>query len=172
MKNLLTVLLLSLPLLTQAATTTAPASNSTTAMGMLAQLPAFLTQLDKVRGKALTLAEKTAVTDVVTQGNSTVNGVQAKFLSTVSKTSGLDTATLGLLFPSATKPVTTSTLTSQVESKLGKKLGYVQKTGISAANSLRNNSLDSLKTSLSNGVGQKLGMDPALVSSLLPLLGF
>lgn len=178
MKNLLIALTLVMPLIACAAIAPAPATTAsaapatTSAMGMLAQLPAFLTQLDKARGTALTIAEKTAVTNVVTQGNNTANGVQAKFLSGVSKASGLDTAALGLLFPSATKPVDSSTLTSQVENKLGTKLNFMQKTGVTAANTLRNNSLDGLKTSLSNGVAQKLGMDPALVSSLLPLLGF
>lgn len=167
MKKLLIVLALMLPVWVQAA---APAAS--TAMGMLAQLPAFLTQLDILRGKALSVTEKAAVTSVVTQGNTTAQTIQGKFLGGVSKATGLDTATLGLLFPSATKSVSNSDLTSQIESKLGKKLGTLQKVGATSANTLRNNSLDSLKTTLSNGVAQKAGMDPAVVVSLLPLLGF
>lgn len=165
MKKILMMLALALPLYVQAEATS-------TALGMMAQLPAFLTQLDTVRGKALTVAEKTAVTNVVNRGNTTVNGIQDQFLSGVSKASGLDTATLGVLFPSATKPVSNSDLSTKLEGKMGSKLNLVQKAAVTSANTLRNNSLDGLKTSLSNGVGKKLGMDPALVTSLLPLLGF
>lgn len=172
MKKFLVIIALMLPLLVQAASATTPATAPNTAMGMLAQLPIFLTRLDTVRGKALTVAEKTAVTGVVTQGNTTVDGIQAKFLGGVSKATGLDTATLGLLFPSATKSVSNSDLTSKIEGKLGSKLGMLQKAGVTSANTLRNNSLDSLKTTLSNGVAQKVGMDPAMVTGLLPLLGF
>lgn len=161
MKKLLIALALTLPLVVQAAP-----------MDMLAQLPAFLAQLDTLRGKALNVTEKTAVTSVVTQGNTTAQSIQGKFLGGVSKATGLDTATLGLLFPSATKSVSNSDLTSQIEGKLGKKLGVLQKAGATSANTLRNNSLDSLKTTLSNGVAQKVGMDPAMVTGLLPLLGF
>jgi len=172
MKKLLMAMVLMLPLLVQAAAPATPATATNTAMGMLAQLPAFLTQLDTLRGKALSATEKAAVSSVVTQGNTTAQSIQGKFLGGVSKATGLDTATLGLLFPSATKSVSNSDLTSQIEGKLGKKLGMLQKAGATSANTLRNNSLDSLKTTLSNGVAQKIGMDPAMVTSLLPLLGF
>jgi hypothetical protein len=175
MKKVLMMFALALPLYVQAAATaTAPAAPTATgaALGMMAQLPTFLTQLDTVRGKALTVAEKTAVTGVVSQANTSLNGIQGQFIGGVSKATGLDAATLGVLFPSATKPVSTSDLTGKVESKMGSKLNFLQKTALTSANTLRNNSLDSLKTNLSNGVAQKLGMDPALVTSLLPLLGF
>lgn len=158
-----------------AATTTtapAPASAGTSAMGMLAQLPAFLTKIDTLRGKALSVAEKATVTDAVTQGNTTLNGIQSKFLGGIASATGLDAATLGAIVPSATQPVSNSDLTSKLESKLGKKLGFMQSTGVKAANSLRNNSLDGLKTSLANGVAAKVGMDPATISGMLPMLGF
>ena len=151
----------------------APApSASATAVNMVTQVPAFLTQLDKTRGKALTVAEKASVTDLVKKGGDTVNGIQNQFLGTASKASGLDVATMGVLFPSATKPVDTKELTSKVEGKLGKKLGFVQKTALTSANTLRNNSLAGFKTTLSQNVGKQLGMDPVLVEGLLPLLGF
>lgn len=158
-----------------AASTTAPAaptSTGTSAMGMLAQLPAFLSKLDALRGSALTVAEKATVTDAVTQGNNALNGIQSKFLGGIASATGLDAATIGAIIPSATQPVSNSDLTSKLESKLGKKLGFLQSNGVKAANSLRNNSLDGLKTSLANGVASKIGMDPATITSLLPMLGF
>lgn len=159
---------------TTGTTTTTPATNSTgtSAMGMLAQLPAFLTKLDTLRGTALSVAEKATVTDAVTQSNSALNGIQNKFLGGIASATGLDAATLGAIIPSATQPVSNSDLTSKLESKLGKKLGFMQSTGVKAANSLRNNSLDGLKSSLANGVASKIGMDPATITGLLPMLGF
>lgn len=158
--------------------TAAPASSSaapstgTSAMGMLAQLPSFLTKLDALRGSALSAAEKTAVTNVVTQSNTALNGVQNKFLGSVASATGLDAATLGVLIPSATQPVSNTALLSGLESKLGGKLSVLQSSGVKAANTLRNNSLDSLKTSLASGIGSKVGMDPAIITSMLPMLGF
>jgi|GEM_PF-1847768 len=176
MKKLFVVLALTLPLCAHAATSTAAAPAaapaSTGAMGMLAQLPAFLTKLDTLRGKALTATEKATVTDAVSQGDTAVNGIQAQFLGGISKATGLDTATLGAIIPSATQGVSNADLTSKIESKLGKKLGFIQSTGVKAANALRNNSLDGLKTTLSDGVAKKIGMDPATISGLLPMLGF
>ncbi|HEX6592599.1 MAG TPA: hypothetical protein VF050_11415 [Moraxellaceae bacterium] len=168
--------LVATPALAATATTTtaapATATTGTTAMGMLANLPAFLTKLDALRGQALSVAEKATVTDAVTQGDSALNGIQNKFLGAISTATGLDAGTLGAIIPSATQPVSNSDLTSKLESKLGKKLGFLQSSGVKAANSLRNNSLDSLKTSLANGVASKVGMDPATITSLLPMLGF
>lgn len=157
---------------TTAAPTAAPAATGTSAMGMLAQLPAFLTKIDTLRGKALSATEKATVTEAVTQGSNTANGIQNKFLGGIASATGLDAATLGAIIPSATQPVSNSDLTSKLESKLGKKLGFLQSSGVKAANSLRNNSLDSLKTSLANGVASKVGMDPATITGLLPMLGF
>ena len=164
-----------LPASAIAATTTAAAPATTTgasAMGMLAQLPAFLTKLDSLRGKALTVAEKATVTDAVTQSNTTLNGIQEKFLGGVSKATGLDAATLGAIVPSATQSVSNTDLISKLEGKLGKKLGFLQSGGVKAANSLRNNSLAGLKSSLADGIGKKIGMDGATITSMLPLLGF
>lgn len=159
---------------TPAATATAPAgaSTGTTAMGMLAQLPAFLTKLDSLRGKALSATEKATVTEAVTQGNNTATGIQNKFLGGIASATGLDAATIGAIIPSATQSVSNSDLTSKLEGKLGKKLGFFQNYGVKAANSLRNNSLDSLKTSLASGVASKVGMDPTIITGLLPMLGF
>lgn len=157
---------------TTAAPAAAPAATGTSAMGMLAQLPAFLTKIDTLRGKALTATEKATVTEAVTQGNNTANGIQNKFLGGIASATGLDTASIGAIIPSATQPVSNSDLTSKLEGKLGKKLGFLQSSGVKAANSLRNNSLDNLKTSLANGVASKVGMDPAMITGLLPMLGF
>lgn len=148
------------------------AADATTVPGMVVQIPAFLTKVESVRGKALTVAEKTAAASIITEGNNTANGIQTKFLGAVSKASGLDVATLGLLFPSTTKSVSNSDLTSKIEAKMGSKLGFMQRTAVTSANTLRNSSLDGLKGTLTNGVAQKLGMDPTLVTGLLPLLGF
>lgn len=166
--------LVATPALAATTTAAAPAAatTGTTAMGMLAQLPAFLTKLDGLRGKALTATEKATVTEAVTQGNNTANGIQNKFLGGIATATGLDAATIGAIIPSATQPVSNSDLTSKLEGKLGKKLGFLQSSGVKAANSLRNNSLDSLKTSLANGVASKVGMDPAMITGLLPMLGF
>ena len=178
MKKFLIVIATLLPLLSCTATgpapsgsTAAPSTTTASASNMLAQLPAFLSKLDSARGSALTLSEKVVVTGVVTQGDNAVNGIQSQFLGTVSKYTGMDTATLGALFPSATQPVNDGDLNRKLEGKLGSSLSSVQKAGLKTANTLRNNSLDSLKTSMSDGVAKKLGMDPALVSSLMPLLG-
>lgn len=165
--------LLSAPVV--AATTApaaAPAATGTGAMGMLAQLPAFLGKLDSLRGKALSATEKAAVTDVVTQGNSALDGIQNKFLGGIATATGLDAATLSAIVPSATQPVSNSDLISKLEGKMGKKLGFLKSNGVKAANSLRNNSLDGLKSTLVNGVASKIGMDPATISGLLPMLGF
>ncbi|MDI1301706.1 MAG: hypothetical protein PSX71_07360 [bacterium] len=185
MKKMFVILALALPLCAQAASTTAKttattatktttpsAPAGTSAIGMLAQLPAFLTRIDTLRGKALTVAEKATVTDAVTQGNTTATGIQSKFLGGVSKATGLDATTLGAIVPGATQGISTPDLTSKIESKLGKKLGFMQSAGVKTANALRNNSLDGLKTTLSDGIAKKIGMDPATIAGLLPMLGF
>lgn len=177
MKKILIVIATLLPLMSCTAAgpassgNAAPASATASASNMLAQLPAFLSKLDSARGTALSLSEKVVVTGVVTQGDNAVNGIQSQFLGTVSKYTGLDSMTLAALFPSATQPVSDSDLNNKLEGKLGSKLSSVQKAGLKTANTLRNNSLDNLKTSMSDGVAKKLGMDPVLVSSLMPLLG-
>lgn len=175
MKKIFLALALTLPLCAQAAstpaTTAAPAAASKSAMSMLAQLPAFMTRLDTLRGKALSVAEKATLSSAVAQGDSTATGIQSQFLGGLSKATGLDAAALGAMIPSATQGVSTSDLTSKIESKLGKKLGFLQSTGVKSANALRNNSLAGLKTSMTEGIAKKIGMDPAMISGLLPMLG-
>lgn len=176
MRKLFAILALALPVCAQATTPVQPAAvpapTSAEAMDMLTQLPAFLTRLDALRGTALSVTEKATVTDVLTQGSNTANGIQGKFLGGVSRATGLDTATLGSIIPSATKPVANTELTSRIESRLGKKMGFLQRGGVKAANTLRNNSLAGLKTSLTDGVARQVGMDPGLISAMLPMLGF
>lgn len=173
--TLVTCLGLALPVTTLAATTTAAPSAAptagATAMNMVTQIPAFLKKLDTLRGKALSVTEKAGVTEAVTQGNATLGGIQEKFLGGVSKATGLDSGTLGAIIPSATQPVGNSDLISKIEGKLGKKLGFLQSSGVKAANALRNNSLDGLKTSLAEAVGKKTGLDPQMITGLLPTLG-
>ena len=139
---------------------------------MLAQLPAFLSQLDAVRGKALTATETAGVTNILTTSNNAISGIQSKFINGVAASTGIDPAILSAAFPSATQEVSNSDLTSKLEDKLGKKLGFLQNAGITAANALRNNSLDGIKPTLVNGVASKAGVDPDTITSLLPLLGF
>lgn len=191
MKKAFVILALTLPLCAHATSTTAkttattkttatkttaaitPAAPAgTSAMGMLVQLPAFLTRIDTLRGKALTVAEKATVTDAVSQGDTAVTGIQSEFLGGISKATGLDATTLGAIVPVATQGISTPDLTSKIESKLGKKLGFMQSAGVKTANALRNNSLDGLKTTLSEGIAKKIGMDPATITGLLPMLGF
>lgn len=169
MKHIVLVLAMVLSFGLEAADAPSTASK---AVSMVTQIPAFLTKVETARGKALTAAEKTAATSVITEGNNTANAIQGKFIGAISKTTGLDAPTLNLLFPNATKSVSNSDLTSKLETKMGKKLGYLEKAAVTSANTLRSNSLDGLKSSLTNGVAQKLGMDPALVTTFLPLLGF
>jgi hypothetical protein len=176
MKKLLIALALTLPLYAHAATTTAPAATApaadTTAAGMMANIPAFLGKLDALRGKALSVSEKAAVTSTVSQGGGVLSGIQDKFIGGLSTASGLDAGSLGAIVPSATQGVSNSDLTSKIESKMGSKLGFFQGTAVKAANSLRNNSLDGLKTTLAEGVAKKVGMDAATITGLLPMLGF
>lgn len=162
---------LLLPFAAVAATSAPPASGATT-INMISQLPAFLKKLDTLRGKALSATEKAGVADVVTQGNNTLDSIQGKFVSGVAKASGVDGGTLGAILPAATRPIASADLVSSIQNKLGKRLGFLQSNGVKAANALRNNSLDGLKSSLAGGISRKTGVDPQVITGLLPILGF
>lgn len=175
MKKIITALILALPLSAIAATTaTAPAAAPTvnTAATMVANIPTFLTKLDTLRGKALSATEKAAVTGSLTQSNTLLTGIQNKFMGSLSKASGIEPAVLEAIIPSPAQAISNSDLTKKIESKAGKKLSFLQTGTLKAANALRNNSLAGLKTNVSTGVANKVGMDPAVIESLLPLLGF
>ena len=154
------------------AATSAPVGTGVTTMNMVSQLPAFVKKLDTLRGKALSTTEKAGVTDVVTQGSSTLNDIQAKFISGVAKATGVDGGTLGAILPPATRAVAGTDLVNSIQDKLGKRLGFLQSNGVKAANALRNNSLDGLKSSLAEGISRKTGVDPQMITGLLPVLGF
>ncbi|MFZ5561448.1 MAG: hypothetical protein ACOY41_08005 [Pseudomonadota bacterium] len=132
----------------------------------------FLSRLESARGTALSAAEKTAVGGAVQGTRSLLDGGQQIFLSKVSQLSGLDAATLGVIFPPATRPVSQADVVAQLESKVGRKLDGGQAQAARAATALRNSSLDSLKGSLAARVAKTVGMEAAFVESLLPLLGF
>jgi hypothetical protein len=150
----------------------APSPAGAAAPAQPMNLVTFLTRLEGLRGTALTAAEKTAVGGAVQQTRGLLDGGQQRFLNAVSQVSGLDTATLGIIFPPATQPVSQTDVVAKLESKAGRKLGGVETQAAKAATSLRNSSLTSLKSNLASRVGQSVGMDAAVVEGLLPLLGF
>jgi hypothetical protein len=150
-----------------------PSSTGTAApAGQPMNVMIFLARLESMRGTALTTAEKTAVGGAVQQTRGLLDGGQQRFLSAVSQVSGLDAATLGIIFPPATQPVSQTDVVAKLESKAGRKLGSVETQAAKAATTLRNSSLASLKSNLATRVGQSVGMDAATVEGLLPLLGF
>ncbi len=165
----LTAILAGCPL----AQTTAPAASSGTGAAVSpASIGTFLSKLESARGTALSTTEKASVSTAVGQTRSLIDNTQNKFLGTVSQFTGLDTATLGVLMPQATQSLSQNDVISKVESKLGRKLGGAESTAAKAATSLRNNSLDSLKSGLADKVGKLVGMDGDTVQALLPLAGF
>ena len=145
---------------------------STASSGILSNASNFITQLDAARGKALTATENSAVMSILTGSSSAASSIQSTFVNNVAVYTGIDPSILSAAFPSATTAVSDSSLTSTLESKLGQKLTSAQNISVKAANALRNNSLDSIKSSLTNSVASKVGVDATTVSSLLPLLGF
>lgn len=175
MKKMLALLPLALALsgcpLTQTTVPAGSANTGTTSVSP-ASIGTFLSKLESARGTALSTTEKASVSTAVGQTRSLIDGTQNKFLGTVSQFTGLDTATLGVLMPQATQSLSQNDVISKVESKLGRKLGGAESTAAKAATSLRNNSLDSLKSGLADKVGKLVGMDGDTVQALLPLAGF
>lgn len=175
MKKLLMVLPVVLGLsgclLTQGGASTAPAAGGATSTNP-ATIGTFLNQLEAKRGTALSVVEKAGVAAAMTQTRGMIDGAQNAFLGKISQVSGLDTATLGVLFPQATQSVSQNQVLTAVENKLGKKLAEPQAKLAQTATALRNNSLDSLKNGLANKVGKAVGMDGEVIKALLPLAGF
>lgn len=176
MKKLLCLLPLSLSLagcpMDSMLAPSAPASG-TAASGTAApmNLSTFLTRLDSARGTALTVAQKAAVGGAVQETRSLIDGGQQRFLNAVSQVSGLDSATLGAIFPQATQPVSQTDVVNRLESRIGRKLGGSEAQAAKAATILRNGSLESLKSSLATRVGKVAGVDAAFVETLFPLVG-
>lgn len=149
----------------------APAQAAISPAATPANVVGFLARLEAARGSALSVAEKTAVTGAVQQSRSLLDSGQQRFVGTLSQLSGLDPFTLGMIFPPATQPVSQSSVVSKLEQKLGRPLGSAEEQAAKAATLLRNSSMSALRSNLAGRIGQRVGLDAALVESLLPLLG-
>lgn len=131
----------------------------------------FIQRLEAARGSALGVAEKAAIGGAVTQTRGLVDGAQQRFLGALSQASGLDTFTLGALYPPLGQQLSQAETLQKLEGRLGRKLAGPQAEAVKAATALRNNSLSSLKSSLAGRVGKAAGLDPAIVEGLMPLVG-
>lgn len=179
MKKFLVVLPLSLslagcPLMEMVAPSSAAApanASAASAAPTPITLGTFLNKLEGARGTALSVAEKASVVAAVGQTKNLIDGTQNKFMNSVSQFTGLDAATLGALIPQASQSLSQNDVLNKVESKLGRKLGGAEEIAAKAATTLRNNSLDSLKSGLASKVGKLIGVDGEVVQSLLPLAG-
>jgi hypothetical protein len=174
MKKLLLLVPLSLALTGCAidgflAPPTTGATAATPAAGM--NIPAFIGRIEAARGTALGVAEKAAVGGAVQQTRGLIDAGQQRFLGAVAQVSGLDTGTLGILFPPAAQPISQSEAVGKLEGRLGRQLGGTEAQAIKAATLLRNNSLSSLKSGLAGKVGGMVGLPGEFVESLFPLVG-
>jgi len=136
------------------------------------QTQQFMTAVEAKRGSALTLAEKVQLQGLTGAARLGMDNAQGAFLDKVGAQVGLNGAVLAALFPEAGKPVSQSAAVQRVQSKLGKPLSSADAAAVKAATALRNNSVDSLKTSLAGSIGARLGMDSQVVLALMPMLGF
>lgn len=177
MKKILAVLPLTLALTACAVDGLLAPSGSTATSGTVAtpsaglNLPAFIGRIEAARGSALGVAEKAAVGGAVQQTRGLLDAGQQRFLGAVSHVSGLDTGTLGILFPPAAQPVSQTEAVSKLEGRLGRQLGGTEAQAVKAAALLRNNSLSSLKSGLAGKVGGMVGLPGDFVESLFPLVG-
>lgn len=170
--------------LTLTACATAPTGNgSATAAGSYSsgqagatpsptQAQQFMAAAEAKRGSALTYAEKIQVQGLAGAAKLGLNNAQNSFLNKVGAQVGVNPAIIAALYPEAGQPVSESEAVKRLEARLGKKLTAADQSAVKAATALRNNSVAGLKTSLANGIGNRLGMDGAVVEALLPLLGF
>lgn len=154
----------------------APAGNSGSNSNVQAASPTqaqqFMTAVEAKRGASLSYAEKIQIQGLAGAAKLGLNNAQNGFLDRVGAQVGLNGAVLAAIFPDAAQPVSESEAVKRLEGRLGKKLTAADQTAVKAAAALRNNSVASLKTSLANGIGNRIGMDGATVAALLPLLGF
>ena len=135
------------------------------------QAQQFMTAVEARRGEALTTAEKIQVQGLAGAARLGLNNAQTSFLNKVGTQVGLNGAVIAALFPEAGQPIGESEAVKRLEGKLGKKLTSADAAAVKAATRLRNTSVSSVRTSLANGIGSRLGMDGAVVEALLPLLG-
>lgn len=136
------------------------------------QAQQFMAAAEAKRGSALTYAEKIQVQGLAGAAKLGLNNAQNSFLNKVGAQVGVSPAIIAALYPEAGQPVSESEAVKRLEARLGKKLTAADQSAVKAATALRNNSVAGLKTSLANGIGNRLGMDGAVVEALLPLLGF
>jgi hypothetical protein len=132
----------------------------------------FISRLEAARGSALGIAEKAAVGGAVTQTRGLLDAGQQRFLGALSQVSGLDTGTLGVIFPPAAQPVSQTEAVGKLEGRLGRQLGDTEAQAVKAATVLRNNSLSSVRSGLASKVGGMVGLDGGMVEALFPVLGF
>lgn len=132
---------------------------------------AFLDKLDAARGQAMPVADRLAVGGMAAETKHLVDSTQTQLVDKVGAVTGLGGDTVRVLMPNAAVPVSDSKLLSGVEEKLGKKLPTADARAITAANALRNNSLQSIKDGFAQKVGDKTGVGKDTVVALLPLLG-
>lgn len=136
------------------------------------QTQSFIQAVEAKRGAALGVAEKVQLQGLVGATKSGLNGVQNTFLNNVGSRVGLNGQVLAALFPAIGTPVSENAAVAKVEKALGSRLSQADASAVKAATALRNNTGESLKTSLSNRVGGLVGLDGAVIEALLPLLGF
>ncbi len=148
--------------------TSPSASNGASA----SQTQSFIQAVEAKRGTALGMAEKIQLQGLVGATKSGLNGVQNSFLNNVGSRVGLNGPALAALFPSVGTPVSETAAVAKVEKALGSRLSQADASAVKAATALRNNTGESLKTSLSNRIGGLVGLDGAMVEAMLPLLGF
>jgi hypothetical protein len=178
--RLFTIMLLGLSTLTLSACDTLPmnmggtqasSNNSGTASG-IGQTNQFINALEARRGTALSFAEQIEVQGLAGAAHSGLNGLQNGFLNSVAERTGMQPAVIAALLPAASKPLSESSAVARLEGKMGHALSASDQGAVRSATALRNNSLADIKTSLANKVASRTGMDPTVVQSLMPLLGF
>lgn len=146
-------------------------AGSTGPANSASQTQSFIQAVEAKRGTALGVAEKIQLQGLVGATKSGINGVQDKFLDNVASRIGLSGPAVAALFPAAGTPISESSAVAKIEKALGSRLSAADSAAVKAATALRNDTGESLKTGLSKRIGGLVGLDGALVESLLPLLG-
>lgn len=147
-------------------------STSANSGASASQTQSFIQAVEAKRGTALGVAEKVQLQGLVGATKSGLNSVQNSFLDSIGSRVGLTGQALAALFPSVGTPVSENAAVAKVERALGSRLSQADSAAVKAATALRNNTGESLKTSLSNRIGGLVGLDGAMIEALLPLLGF
>lgn len=171
MKKLLVIAATCLSLTACATLGGGSANNSAANNASASQTQSFIQAVEAKRGTALGVAEKIQLQGLVGATKSGINGVQNNFLESVGARVGLNGPVLAALFPAAGTPVSESAAVAKVEKALGSRLSAADSAAVKASTALRNNTGENLKSSLSKRIGGLVGLDGALVESLLPLLG-